>query len=53
MAAKTPEERLREVEKFIIEIRAGKKMLLLVASAIGGGLMVLGAFWDHIFGGSS
>ena len=52
MAEKTPEERLRDVEKFIIEIRAGRKTIIFVASAIGGGLMVLAAFWDHLFGGS-
>ncbi len=52
MAEKTPEERLRDVEKFIIEIRAGRKTVILISSAIGGGLMLLAAFWEHLFGGS-
>ncbi len=46
------DQRMRDVEKFIIEIRAGSKTMLIVSSAIGGGLLLLAAFWEHIFGGS-
>ena len=52
MADDNLEMRMRDVEKFLIEIRAGRKTIILIASAVGGGLMVLAAFWDHLFGGS-
>ncbi len=47
------ETRMRDAEKFIAEVRGGRRLFLWLCSAIGGGLAILGVFWDHIFGGPS
>ncbi len=47
------ETRLRNVEEFIAEVRGGRKLFIWVCSAIGGGLALLGVFWEHLFGGPS
>ncbi len=43
-------KRLRAIEDFITEVRGGRRLLLWVASAVGGLAAILGVFWDKIFG---
>ncbi len=43
-------KRLRVIEEFIAEVRGGRRLLLWLASAVGGGVAIVGVFWDQIFG---
>ncbi len=45
------EARLRAVEEFIAEVRGGGRVFIWLCSAIGGGLALLAAFREQIFGG--
>lgn len=42
--------RLRELEEFVAEVRGGRRILLWLASAIGGLAAIFGVFWDRLFG---
>lgn len=47
------ETRVRILEEFAAEVRGGRRLFLWLCSAIGGGLVLLAAFWDRLFGGGS
>ncbi len=44
------EERMREVEEFISEVKGGRKLFLWISSAVGALAALLAAFWEPLFG---
>lgn len=43
-------KRFRAMEDFIAEVRGGRRLMLWLFSAVGGGVAIMGVFWDKIFG---
>ena len=46
------EARVRDIEEFVSEMRGGRKLLCWIFAAVGAGLGLIAAFWQHLFGGA-
>ncbi len=45
------EKRVREIEKFVNQVKGGRRLFLWICSAVGAALGLLAAFWERLFGG--